>query len=137
MARRTVEPYSMNSNTANFLFRFTISRVFYLDTLEIRERERERGEERSRAKDLFVKRPKNPLDRKSRKKVSRINQGFLFSLEKYRSDLYPLYCFDRGVYKFPWENFYFEKFFDRCIRCNVAVEKIFFFLFFFTTILIR
>lgn len=96
-----------------------------------REREREIGEERSRAKDLFVKRPKNPLDRKSRKKVSRINQGFLFSLEKYRSNLYPLYCFDRGVYKFPWENFYFEKFFDRCIRCNVAVEKIFFFLFFF------
>lgn len=41
MARRTVEPYSMNSNTANFLFRFTISRVFYLDTLKIRERERE------------------------------------------------------------------------------------------------
>lgn len=73
MARRTVEPYSMNSNTANFLFRFTISRVFYLDTLEIREREGKRIFSLSVQRILWIER----VEKKSRESI----KGFYFLLK--------------------------------------------------------
>ena len=128
MARRAVEPYSNELEYGEFSIPFHA--FSYLDTLEIRER--------SRMQRIFPSSICNPLNRKSikEKNVWRINQGFLFSLEKYRSDIFTLYIVSIEEYiNFRGKNFYFEKFF---VVFDVTVKKIFFFFFFFfSTILIR